>query len=143
LDDAPVSLVIVALASDLEMHERRSIMFINAQGTPRDSAVFGPSPRYRDAVAGLRTFDDLSRTIGQRRDAVVRGVAAQTHGTYPQPDYSAPAAAGTMIGAAVAAFVGSEAGRAAIERAVSAASNLIKGVLGAAAGPTQMPLPFE
>jgi hypothetical protein len=48
-----------------------------------------------------------------------------------------------MIGAAVAAFVGSEAGRAAIERAVSAASNLLKGVLGTAAGPTQMTLPLE
>jgi hypothetical protein len=118
-------------------------MFVNALGGPRDSAPAGPSPRYRDAVAGLRTFDDLSRTIGQRRDAVVRGVAAQVNGSYPRPDYSAPAAAGTMIGAAVAAFVGSEAGRAAIERAVSAASNLLKGVLGTAAGPTQMTLPLE
>lgn len=118
-------------------------MFVNAPGAPRDSAVSAPAPGYRDAVAGLRTFDDLSRTLGQRRDAVARGVAAQLHGTYPQPDYSAPAAAGTMIGAAVAAFVGSEAGRAAIERAVSAASNLLKGVLGTSGGPAQLPLPFE
>jgi len=119
-------------------------MFVNnALGSPRDPGMVGPSPRYRDAVSGLRTFDDLSRTLGQRRDAVARGVAAQIHGTYPQPDYSAPAAAGTMIGAAVAAFVGSEAGRAAIERAVAAASNLIKGVLGTTGGSAQLPLPFE
>jgi hypothetical protein len=116
-------------------------MSLYALGPRGDAAPRAISPGYARAIDGLRAFDDLSRTLAGRRDAVVRGLQPAAS-AYPEPAYASPAAAGTMLGAAVAAFVGSDAGRAAIERAVSAAGGLLKGLF-AGGGPTQLPLPFE
>ncbi len=115
-------------------------MSLNALGPRGDVAPRAISPGYARAVDGLRAFDDLSRTLADRRDAAVRGLQPAL-GAYPQPSYASPAAAGTMLGAAVASFVGSDAGRAAIEKAVSAAGGLLRGLF--ASGPAQLPLPFE
>ena len=115
-------------------------MSLNAIGASRSAASSGITPGYRDAIAGLQSFGELSRTLGQHRDAVLRNVTSAA--AYPQPAYGSPEAAGTALGAAVAAFVGSESGRAAIERAVSAAGSFVKGLL-AGGGPAQLPLPFE
>ena len=116
-------------------------MSLNAVGGPGASGLLGVTPGYRDAIAGLQSFGELSRTLGEHRDAVLRNVTSAA-AAYPQPAYGSPAAAGSALGAAVAAFVGSESGRAAIERAVSAAGRFVKGLL-AGGGPTQLPLPFE
>ncbi len=113
---------------------------MNVLGAARTGGLTGVSPGYRDAIAGLQSFGELSRTLGEHRDAILRNVTSAA--AYPQPAYGSPAAAGTALGAAVAAFVGSETGRAAIERAVSAAGTFVKGLL-AGGGPTQLPLPFE
>jgi hypothetical protein len=115
-------------------------MSLNAIGSLRAGGLSGVTPGYGDAIAGLQSFGELSRTLGQHRDAVLRNVTNAA--AYPQPSYGSPTAAGTALGAAVAAFVGSESGRAAIERAVSAAGSFIKGLL-ADGGPTQLPLPLE
>jgi hypothetical protein len=137
LDDAARPLVAA--------HRRRDggfkgvLMSLSAIGASR-AGMPGVTPGYRDAIAGLQSFGELSRTLGQHRDAVLRNVTSAA--AYPQPAYASPTAAGTALGAAVAAFVGSESGRAAIERAVSAAGTFVKGLL-ANGGPTQLPLPFE
>jgi hypothetical protein len=115
-------------------------MSLNGIGASRSTTASGLTPGYRDAIAGLQSFGELSRTLAQHRDAVLRNVASAA--AYPQPSYASPTAAGTALGAAVAAFVGSESGRAAIERAVSAAGTFVKGLL-ADRGPTQLPLPLE
>jgi hypothetical protein len=115
-------------------------MNLSVIGGPGPAAFLGVTPGYRDAIAGLQSFGELSRTLGEHRDAVLRNVTSAA--AYPQPAYGSPAAAGSALGAAVAAFVGSESGRAAIERAVSAAGTFVKGLL-AGGGPTQLPLPFE
>jgi hypothetical protein len=47
-----------------------------------------------------------------------------------------------LIGSAVAAFAASEAGRAAIEHAISTAAGALKGIFGTAEGAAQLPLPF-
>jgi hypothetical protein len=137
LDDAGDTLVVGRRRRDWRVHERRSIMSLNAIGPRRDAGIDPGSSR---AVDGLRAFDGLSRTLASRRDAIVRGM--ETGAAYPQPTFGSPAAFGTAVGAAVAAFVGSEAGRAAIDRAVAAASGFLKGALGKAAS-AQLPLPFE
>lgn len=115
-------------------------MSLNGIGAGRIGAVSGVSPGYRDAIAGLQSFGELSRTLGEHRDAVLRNVTSAA--AYPKPAYASPVAAGSAVGAAVAAFAGSESGRALIERAVSAAGSFVKGLL-ADGGPTQLPLPFE
>jgi hypothetical protein len=115
-------------------------MNMNGIGAARSAAGSGISPGYRDAIAGLQTFGELSRTLGEHRDAVLRSVTSAA--AYPKPAYASPVAAGSALGAAVAAFAGSESGRALIERAVSAAGTFVKGLL-ADGGPTQLPLPFE
>jgi hypothetical protein len=114
-------------------------MSLNAIGASRTAGISGISPGYRDAIAGLQSFGELSRTLGEHRDAVLRNVTSAA--AYPKPAYASPVAAGSALGAAVAAFAGSESGRALIERAVSAAGTFVKGLL--AGGPTQLPLPFE
>jgi hypothetical protein len=116
------------------------LMSLNGIGASRSTGLSGVTPGYRDAIAGLQSFGELSRALGQHRDAVLRN--ATSAAAYPQPAYGSPTAAGTALGAAVAAFVGSESGRAAIERAVSAAGTFVKGLL-TNGGPTQLPLPFE
>jgi hypothetical protein len=115
-------------------------MSLNAIGSVRAAALSDVTPGYRDAIAGLQSFGELSRALGQHRDAVLRNVTSAA--AYPQPSYASPTAAGTALGAAVAAFAGSESGRALIERAVSAAGTFVKGLL-ADGGPMQLPLPFE
>ncbi len=114
-------------------------MTLNAIGVRGDAAS-----RYRAASDGLRAFDDLSHAVATRRDAVVRDVAARAAAPpYPAPAHgSAAAAAGTLIGSAVAAFAASEAGRAAIEHAISSAAGALKGIFGTAEGAAQLPLPF-
>jgi hypothetical protein len=113
-------------------------MTLNAIGPGRDAGI-----GYGTTAAAPRRFDDLSRAVAARRDAVVRDVA-QTAARYPEPGHMSPAVAvGTVIGSAVAAFAGSEAGRAAIEHAISAATNALKGVFGGVGGAAQLPLPFE
>lgn len=113
-------------------------MTLNAIGVRGDAAS-----RYRAASDGLRAFDDLSHAVAARRDAVVRDVAGRASAPYPAPAHgSAAAAAGTLIGSAVAAFAASEAGRAAIEHAISTAAGALKGIFGSAEGAAQLPLPF-
>jgi len=112
-------------------------MTLNAIGVRGDAAS-----RYRAASDGLRAFDDLSHAVAARRDAVVRDVAGRAAAPYPAPAHvSTAAAAGTLIGSAVAAFAASEAGRAAIEHAISTAAGALKGIFGTAEG-AQLPLPF-
>jgi hypothetical protein len=114
-------------------------MTLNAIGLGRDAGI-----GYGSAAGGLRAFDDLSRSVSARRDAVVRDVAQKAAARYPEPGHLSPAVAvGTVIGSAVAAFAGSEAGRAAIEHAISAASSALKGIFGGIGGAAQLPLPFE
>ncbi|MBD5635107.1 MAG: hypothetical protein IAI49_11575 [Candidatus Eremiobacteraeota bacterium] len=115
-------------------------MNINALGPGADTTPRGISSGYRRAIDGLRSFDELSASLHASRDAVMRGLVPAAN-AYPQPAAGSPAAAGAMIGSALAAFAGSESGRAAIEHAVSAAGTVLRGIFGA--GPTQLPLPFE
>jgi hypothetical protein len=115
-------------------------MTLNAIGVRGDAAS-----RYRAASDGLRAFDDLSHAVAARRDAVVRDVGARAAAAYPAParaHVSTAASAGTLIGSAVAAFAASEAGRAAIEHAISTAAGALKGIFGTAEGAAQLPLPF-
>ena len=115
-------------------------MTSNAIGARRDAAS---GNGYLGAADGLRAFDGLSRSIAGRRDAVMRDVQARAV-AYPQPSRPSPAvAAGTLIGSAVAAFASSDAGRAAIEHAISAAAGALKGLFGVASEAAQLPLPFE
>jgi hypothetical protein len=112
---------------------------MNTIGTRGFAAHTAASPGYRDAIDGLKSFDQLSRALHGRRDDIMRGLVHAP--AYPQPGNGSPVAAGSALGAAVSAFVQSEGGRAAIERAVSAAGAFLKGAF--AGGPTQLPLPFE
>jgi hypothetical protein len=118
-------------------------MTLNALGRGGDAGPRAISPGYRRIIDGLSSFDDLSRSLERNHDAVVRGLRDSQAGSYPQPAYSSPAVAGTVLGAAVAAFVGSESGRAALEAAGSAAVRLIGAIFGRVQAPEQLPLPFE
>lgn len=107
-------------------------MYLNALAPRADSAPFAGragSARVRD---GLRTFDALADEVRRRQDALQH--PTQT----AQPPGSHAALAG--VGAALAAYLATPAGQAALDGFAHAAVGLAQKFF--AHGPEQLPLPL-
>jgi len=108
-------------------------------------------PGYGPALAGLRTFDALSNAVAARQDRVQRSVASALR-NYPQPPNAAAPAGGApgllgplgALGGALAGYLASDAGHAALGKLFEAASGLIETwAARAAGGAEQLPLPLD
>jgi hypothetical protein len=110
-------------------------VYLNALGPRRDAAPLGfrsGSARVRD---GLRTFDALADEVRRRQDAL----QPSSHSSQP-PAQSAGHAALAGVGAALAAYLATPAGQAAVDGFAHAAVGLAAKFF--AKGPEQLPLPL-
>jgi len=111
---------------------------LNALGPRVDAAHPGVrtgSARVRD---GLRTFDALADEVRRRQDALAHPSHPSTGGQSGQPSGGHAALAG--VGAALAAYLATPAGQAALDGFAHAAVGLAQKFF--AHGPEQLPLPL-